>query len=117
MPGVVAITTFDQGDAFMAIFTIVKRYQVPVYASEIIEAETLFEACTKAVESDDWGEARIDYESAGATHIVLAVLGAYANAYDAPSAVVLRVPREFTEGPMSDDRDSPAGQASEGDQG
>ena len=100
----------------MAIYTIVKQYRVPVYTSEIIEAETLFEACTKAIESDDWGEARIDYESAGATHIVLAVLGAYANAYDAPSSNVLRVPREFAEGPMTDDRHPPAGQATEGDE-
>jgi len=65
------------------------------HASEIIEAETLFEACTKAIESDHWRKARIDYESAGPTHVVLAVLGAYANAYDAPSCDVLRVPREF----------------------
>jgi hypothetical protein len=101
----------------MPTFTIVKQYRVPVYTSEIVEAETLFEACTKAVKSDDWGEATIDYESAGATHVVLAVIGAYANAYDAPSCDVLRVPREFVEGPVSDDRDSPAGQASEGDQG
>jgi hypothetical protein len=100
----------------VAIFTIVKQYRVPVYTSEIIEADTLFEACTKAVESDNWGEARIDYESAGATHVVLAVLGAYANAYDAPSCDVLRVPREFMEGPMSDDRHSPAGQENEGDE-
>ena len=81
-----------------------------------MKAETLFEACTKAIESDDWGEARIDYESAGATHIVLAVLGAYANAYDAPSCDVLRVPREFAEEPITDDRHSPAGQATEGDE-
>jgi hypothetical protein len=100
----------------VAIYTIVKQYRVPVYTSEIIEAETLFEACTKAIESDDWGEARIDYESAGATHVVLAVLGAYANGYDAPSCDVLRVPREFAEEPITDDRHSPAGQATEGDE-
>jgi len=99
----------------MAIYTIVKQYRVPVYTSEIVEAETLFEACTKAIESDDWGEARIDYESAGATHIVCAVLGAYANAYDAPSSDVLRVPREFAEGSVTGDRHSPAGQANEGE--
>ena len=64
-----------------------------VYAPAIVEAETLSAACTEAIESDDWGEARIDYESARETHVVFAVRGAHANAYNAPScdALVFRL--------------------------
>ena len=90
----------------MAIFTIVKQYLVPVYASEIFEAETLSAACTKAIESDDWGEARIDYESAGQTCVVFAVRGAHGNAYDAPACDALCIPPEFAEGPGNHGADS-----------
>ena len=96
----------------MTTFTIVKQYLVPVYASEIIEAETLSEACSKAIESDDWSAASIDYESAGETCVVFAVRGAHANAYDAPACDALRIPPEFAEVAGSLDRDSSARETS-----
>ena len=81
----------------MAVFTITKQYLVPVYKSEVFEAETLAAACAKAVESDNWRDAAIDYESARATYIVFAVRGAYANAYDAPRHQTLAIPPAFAE--------------------
>ena len=81
----------------MAIFTLVKQYLVPVYKSEIVEAETLAAACTKAIESDSWRDAGIDYESARATYIVFGVRGAYHNAYDAPRHLAVAIPPEFSE--------------------
>ena len=81
----------------MAIFTLVKQYLVPVYKSEVVEADTLSAACTKAVESDNWRDAEIDYESARATYIAFAVRGAYHNAYDAPRQLPLAVPPAFAE--------------------
>ena len=81
----------------MAIFTLVKQYLVPVYKSEVVEAETLLAACTKAVESDNWRDADIDYESARATYIAFAVRGAYHNAYDAPHHLAVPIPPAFSE--------------------
>jgi hypothetical protein len=81
----------------MTIFTLVKQYLVPVYKSEIVEAETLAVACTKAIESDSWRDAGIDYESAGATYIVFGVRGVYHNAYDAPRHLAVAIPPAFSE--------------------
>lgn len=53
----------------MPIFTIETSYRLPVYRHRTYEAESLEEACRRAIEDDDWSTGRLDYDSAGKTFV------------------------------------------------
>ena len=77
----------------MAKFTIETTYRLPVYRHRTYDAETLTEACRRAVEDDDWDDAKKDYESSGDTYVSGAWEGA-GSAYHGPA---LSVPAQFDE--------------------
>ena len=53
----------------MPVFTIETTYRLPVYRQQTYEAATMEEACSLAVDDDDWSEEKCDYESAGETYV------------------------------------------------
>src|ERR1700739_122619 len=54
----------------MPKFVIERQYLVPMYQHIVVEAESLDEACTKAVSDDiDWDTQEMDCDSARATTI------------------------------------------------
>lgn len=71
----------------MTQFTIETTYHLPVYRQRTYAAETLVEACRRAVEDDDWDDAKKDYESPGDTYVSGAWEGAD-NAYRGPALSV-----------------------------
>lgn len=60
----------------MPIFTIETSYRLPVYRHRTYEADSLEEACRRAVEDDDWSSGKHDYDNAGETHVSGAWKGA-----------------------------------------
>jgi hypothetical protein len=54
----------------MPRYVIEREFLIPVYQRLVVEADTLEEACSEAVEREDWDDAVDDYESARATTIV-----------------------------------------------
>ena len=57
----------------MPKFIIERQYLVPMYQHIVVEAETLEEACTKAISDDnDWDTQEMDCDSARATTITAA---------------------------------------------
>lgn len=59
----------------MPLFTIETAYRLPVYRHQIYEADTLEQACRRAMDDDDWEHERRDYESAGETFVSGAWIG------------------------------------------
>jgi len=54
----------------MPKFVIERQYRVPMYQHIVVEAESLEEACTKAISDDiDWDTQEMDCDSARATTI------------------------------------------------
>lgn len=49
----------------MAKFTVQVEYLLPVYKNVVVEADSVEEACEKALQHDDWANAEEDYTSAG----------------------------------------------------
>ena len=57
----------------MPKFVIERQYLVPMYQHIVVEAETLEEACKKAISDDtDWDTQEMDCDSARATTITAA---------------------------------------------
>lgn len=77
----------------MPVFTIETAYWMPVYRHRTIEADTVEEACRRAVADDDWSNAIEDHETTGETYVSGIWIGPEA-AYGAPS---IRVPPQFDE--------------------
>ena len=75
----------------MTKFTIETTYHLPVYRQRTYEALSIAEACRRAVEDDDWDDAKKDYESSGATY----VSGAWEGAGSAYRGPVSPVPGHF----------------------
>lgn len=53
----------------MPIFTIETAYRIPVYRHGAYEADTIEEACRRAIEDDDWSGQKFDDESAGGPYV------------------------------------------------
>lgn len=77
----------------MPVFTIETAYWMPVYRHRMIEADTVEEACRRAVADDDWSNAIEDHETTGETYVSGIWIGPEA-AYGAPP---VRVPPQFDE--------------------
>jgi hypothetical protein len=77
----------------MAKFTVECTYRIPVYRQRSYEADTVEDACQRAVEDDDWSNQKEDYESAGATY----VSGAWPGEDTAYRVTAIAVPSEFEE--------------------
>lgn len=77
----------------MTEFTIETTYLLPVYRQRTYAAETVVEACRRAVDDDDWDDATKDYESSGSTY----VSGAWEGAGSAYRGPALPVPGQFDE--------------------
>ena len=57
----------------MPKFVIERQYRVPMYQHIVVEAESLEEACTKAISDDiDWDTQEMDCDSARATTLTAA---------------------------------------------
>ena len=54
----------------MPKYVIERQYLIPVYQHLVVEADTPEEACSEAIEREDWADAVDNYESARATRIV-----------------------------------------------
>jgi hypothetical protein len=87
----------------MPRFTLTRQYLLPVYQHFVIEAQTLEQACEKAIEESDWGCSQEDYDNARETTIECAAVGEWESPHDA--SVQLEVPKRFTdEGDLNADR-------------
>lgn len=77
----------------MPTFTIETAYYLPVFRHQTVEAGTVEEACRLAVADDDWSGERLNYETAGQTHVSSIWSGADAAYRGTPIAT----PSEFRE--------------------
>ena len=77
----------------MAKFTIEATYRLPLYWQRTYDAETLAEACRRAIEEEDWDAAREDYDNCGATF----VSGAWEGIDSAYRGPALSIPGQFAE--------------------
>lgn len=88
-------------------YVIERAYTLPIYQQLVIEADTLAEACQKAIEDDDWESAKEDTDGAEDIIIYNAVevpAGVDPQAYGLPHCLynsgltLLKIPPEFTGG-------------------
>lgn len=77
----------------MPNFTIESTYRIPVYRQRTYEADTVEQACRRAIEDDDWSEQKENYESSGETYVT----GAWPGADSAYRVAALPVPSQFGE--------------------
>lgn len=77
----------------MPTYTIETTYRVPNYRQRTHSADTVEEACRRAVEDDDWSEEAIDSAAAGETYVTAIWQGANA-AYSGPA---VGIPEAFLE--------------------
>ncbi|MFZ5693276.1 MAG: hypothetical protein ACOY5F_18740 [Pseudomonadota bacterium] len=77
----------------MQRYTIETTYHLPVYRQRTYEAESLAEACRRAVEDDDWDGDTQDHETAGETY----VSGIWSGADSAYEGEALPIPSHFKE--------------------
>lgn len=76
----------------MKIFTIESSHHLPIYRHKAIEAETVEEACQRAIEDDDWSTGKSDHDSVGETYVSGIWLGR-----DAYQGEPLPIPSQFDE--------------------
>jgi hypothetical protein len=67
----------------MPSFTLTRQYLLPVYQHLVIEAQTLEQACEKAIEHSDWEGSREDYDNARETTIECAAVGEWESLWSA----------------------------------
>ena len=77
----------------MPRFTLTRQYLLPVYQHLVIEAQTLSQACEKAIEHSDWGGPQEDYDNARERPFECAAVGEWESPHDAP--VQLDIPTWF----------------------
>lgn len=77
----------------MRRFTLTRQYLLPLYQHLVIEAQTLEQACEKAIEHSHRGGSREDYDNAREMTIECAAAGEWESPYDAP--VRLEIPKRF----------------------
>jgi hypothetical protein len=76
----------------MTIFTIESSHHLPIYRHTTLEADTIEEACQRAIENDDWSTGKSDHDSAGETYVSGVWVG-----HDAYQGEPLPVPSQFDE--------------------
>ena len=77
----------------MPTFTIETTYHLPVYRHVTIEADSLAQACRRAVEDDDWWTSKRDYDSSGEIY----VSGVWEGEDAAYRGIALAVPSHYRE--------------------
>ncbi len=77
----------------MPFFTIEATYHIPVYRQRTYEADTVDQACRRAIEDDDWSDQKEDFESSGETYVT----GAWPGSDSAYRVTALLVPTQFGE--------------------
>jgi len=77
----------------MPSFTIEASFHVPHYRHSTYQAETLEQAFRLAIEDDEWGHQREDFECSGETYIT----GAWLGQNDAYGDTEYPVPSKFAE--------------------
>lgn len=65
----------------MPKFTVQVEYLMPVFMHVQVEAMNVEEACAKALDADDWEQAKDDYESVGPTYVTGIVRGEHEDVY------------------------------------
>lgn len=75
-------------------FTVARQYLLPIYDFVHVEAETVDEACTKAILEDDWGNSKSDDGSRDAG-VTIITRGHVDNPYD--NGPKLKVPDRHLE--------------------
>lgn len=63
----------------MTFYTVERQYMVPVYQHLVVEADSVEEACRKAIECDDWSTSKQDDDGARPTHVTAIREGAPAD--------------------------------------
>jgi hypothetical protein len=77
----------------MRVFAIETMFHLPVFRHRSIAADTLEEACRRAIFDDDWWDQKHDYDNPGATY----VSGAWIGDDAAYRGLALPVPPQFAE--------------------
>lgn len=70
-------------------YTVQIEYLLPVYRTVVVSAASEEEACLLALEQDEWGDAKYDYDSASTEYVVAVQKGVV----DLPAAAA---PERFT---------------------
>ncbi|ANH05776.1 MAG: hypothetical protein ACOY3N_12015 [Bradyrhizobium sp.] len=77
----------------MPDYTIETTYHLPVYRSRTYSAETIAEACRKAIDDDGWEDAKEDVDTSGETYVT----GIWQGADAAYAGEAAPVPSQFAE--------------------
>lgn len=77
----------------MPIYTIETTYHLPVYRQRTYNADTIADACRKAIEDDGWADAKEDVDTSGETY----VSGIWQGADAAYSGPAILIPSQFAE--------------------
>ncbi len=77
----------------MPIYTIETTYHLPVYRQRTYNADTIADACRKAIEDDGWDDAKEDVDTSGETY----VSGIWQGADAAYSGPAILIPSQFAE--------------------
>lgn len=79
----------------MAPWTVTIEYLLPVWQHVVVRAQNIEAACAIAIQTDEWGDATEDYESARPTFVGRVVRGAFPDdSYDRCS---LTIPAKYRE--------------------
>lgn len=76
----------------MAKYTVQRAYLMPMYQNIVVEADSIEEACEKALEYDTWDGQEDDPESSSSTYLDMIVEGEFDNPNDAPAEARREIP-------------------------